>query len=88
MNVFAHPVEIRASARLSGGARRSRPSLLDILRDGAGTRAVLHDGARRDTTTERALGIDGASESVLYAAGAGKKPPGRATAERVREQLG
>ena len=44
--------------------------------------------ALADTTIERALGIDGVSESVLYAAGAGKKPPGRATAERVREQLG
>jgi len=44
--------------------------------------------ALADTTIERALGIDGVSESVLYAAGAGKKPPGRATADRVREQLG
>ena len=44
--------------------------------------------ALADTTIERALGIDGVSESVLYAAGAGKKTPGRATADRVREQLG
>jgi hypothetical protein len=44
--------------------------------------------ATADTTIERALGIDGVSESVLYAAGAGKKTPGRATADRVREQLG
>jgi len=38
-----------------------------------------------DATIERALGIDGVSESVLYAAGAGKKPRGKATADRVRE---
>jgi hypothetical protein len=44
--------------------------------------------ALADTAIERALGIDGVSESVLYAAGAGKKTPGRATADRVREQLG
>jgi len=41
--------------------------------------------ALADTTTEGALGIDGLSESVLYAAGAGKKPAaGKATADRVR----
>jgi SagB-type dehydrogenase family enzyme len=41
--------------------------------------------ALADTTIERALRIDGVGESVLYAAGAGKKPPGTATADRVRE---
>jgi hypothetical protein len=44
--------------------------------------------ALADTTIERALGIDGVREYVLHAAGAGKKPPGRATADRVREPLG
>jgi SagB-type dehydrogenase family enzyme len=39
--------------------------------------------ALADTKIERALGIDGVSESVLYAAGAGMKPEGKATAERV-----
>lgn len=45
--------------------------------------------ALADTTTETILGIDGVSESVLYAAGAGKKPAaGKATADRVREPSG
>lgn len=42
--------------------------------------------ALADTTIEQALGIDGVRESVLYAAGAGKKPAGKATADRVRER--
>ena len=33
--------------------------------------------ALADATIERALGIDGVSESVLYAAGAGKKTGGK-----------
>jgi SagB-type dehydrogenase family enzyme len=43
--------------------------------------------ALADTKIERALGIDGVSESVLYAAGAGNRPPGKATADRLREPL-
>jgi SagB-type dehydrogenase family enzyme len=38
--------------------------------------------ALADTQIEKALGIDGVSESVLYAAGAGVRPEGKATAER------
>jgi len=38
--------------------------------------------ALADTQIEKALGIDGLSESVLYAAGAGVRPAGKATAER------
>jgi hypothetical protein len=41
--------------------------------------------ALADTAIERALGVDGINESVLYAAGAGRRPPGKATADRVRE---
>jgi SagB-type dehydrogenase family enzyme len=40
--------------------------------------------ALADTKIERALGIDGISESVLYAAGAGMKPARKATADRLR----
>lgn len=41
--------------------------------------------ALADTKIERALGVDGVSESVLYALGAGEQPRQKATAERVRE---
>jgi SagB-type dehydrogenase family enzyme len=40
--------------------------------------------ALADTKIERALGIDGVRESVLYAAGVGMRPEGKATAERLR----
>jgi SagB-type dehydrogenase family enzyme len=40
--------------------------------------------ALADTQIEKTLGIDGVSESVLYAAGAGVRPAGKATAERWR----
>lgn len=40
--------------------------------------------ALADSKIERALGIDGISESVLYAAGAGMKPARKATADRLR----
>jgi SagB-type dehydrogenase family enzyme len=42
--------------------------------------------ALADTQIEKTLGIDGVSESVLYAAGAGEKPAGKATAERWRKR--
>ncbi|MGB7438791.1 MAG: SagB family peptide dehydrogenase [Candidatus Acidiferrum sp.] len=38
--------------------------------------------ALADTRIEKALGIDGVSESVLYTLGAGARPAGKATAER------
>jgi len=41
--------------------------------------------ALADTKIERALGIDGVSESVLYALGAGERPRQQAPAERVKE---
>ena len=44
--------------------------------------------ALADTQIEKALGIDGVSESVLYAAGAGVRPAGKATAERWRSERG
>lgn len=40
--------------------------------------------ALADTKIEKALGIDGITESVLYAMGAGMKPSREATAERLR----
>ncbi|HXX15730.1 MAG TPA: SagB family peptide dehydrogenase [Candidatus Eremiobacteraceae bacterium] len=40
--------------------------------------------ALADTKIERALGIDGVKESVLYAAGVGMKAERKATAERLR----
>ncbi|HUN63548.1 MAG TPA: SagB family peptide dehydrogenase [Candidatus Sulfotelmatobacter sp.] len=40
--------------------------------------------ALADTQIEKTMGIDGVSESVLYAAGAGRRPSGKATAERWR----
>jgi SagB-type dehydrogenase family enzyme len=40
--------------------------------------------ALEDTRIERALGINGVNESVIYAAGAGTRPPEKPTAERWR----
>jgi SagB-type dehydrogenase family enzyme len=42
--------------------------------------------ALADTQIEKMLGIDGVSESVLYAAGAGVRPAGMATADRWRAE--
>jgi hypothetical protein len=40
--------------------------------------------ALADTRIERALAIDGVNEAVIYAAGAGTRPPRKPTAERWR----
>jgi SagB-type dehydrogenase family enzyme len=44
--------------------------------------------ALADTRIERALGIDGVGESVIYAAGVGMRPARKATAERWRIKRG
>jgi SagB-type dehydrogenase family enzyme len=44
--------------------------------------------ALADTRIERALGIDGVGESVIYAAGVGMRPARKATAERWRVKRG
>ena len=44
--------------------------------------------ALADTTIEQALGVDGVTESVVYAMGAGLRPNRAATGERLRQATG
>jgi hypothetical protein len=44
--------------------------------------------ALADTKIEQVLGVDGITESVVYAMGAGLRPQRAATADRLRQTTG